>query len=76
MPHMSFIGFVLLIVGYIWSIARGIQVSVICVAANFLFPPISQSIFSIYEPVIRAPLALMAAGVAVLYLSGSISFGH
>ncbi|WP_236172831.1 hypothetical protein [Pseudomonas pseudonitroreducens] len=73
---MSMIGFALLLVGFIWSVARGIQVSMLCVVANFIFPPISQAIFSIYEPVIRAPLAVMAAGFAVLYLNGSISFGH
>lgn len=60
---MSVIGFFMVVGGWIWSVARGIQVSLLCVVLNFLFPPVAQGIFSIYEPQIRAPLALIFAGL-------------
>lgn len=67
---MVFWGGLLFLVGYVWSIARGVQVSFLCVVLNFLFPPISQLIFSTYESVIRAPLFVMAAGMLLMYLGG------
>jgi 4-amino-4-deoxy-L-arabinose transferase-like glycosyltransferase len=62
---------ILMVVGWIWSVARGIQVSLLCCVLNFIFPPISQMIFSIYETKMRAPTILMlgTAG-ALIYLSG------
>jgi hypothetical protein len=75
---MTLVGFALLLVGFIWSVARGVQISMLCVVANFILPPISQAFFSIYEPVMRAPLAVMLAGLGILYMNGSISLslGH
>jgi len=62
--------YLLILCSWIWSVARGIQVSLICAIANFIFPPVSQLIFSIYEDKMRAPLFFMAVGVIGLYLTG------
>lgn len=35
---MAAIGFFLLLGGWIWSMARGIQISLLCVVLNFIFP--------------------------------------
>ena len=69
---MSAIGFFMAVGGWIWSVARGIQVSLLCVVLNFLFPPVAQGIFAIYEPRIRAPLAVICAGLALMYLAGDL----
>lgn len=71
---MAFFGFLLIVVGWVWSVARGIQVSVVCVVLNFLFPPIAQLVFALYEPAMRAPLLVMAAGAGLLYAGGSLTF--
>jgi hypothetical protein len=71
---MAAVGFFLLLGGWIWSVARGIQVSMLCVVLNFIFPPLAQGIFSLYEPPIRAPLMTMLAGAALLYFAGALRF--
>lgn len=71
---MAAIGFFLLLGGWIWSVARGIQISLLCVVLNFIFPPLAQGIFSLYEPPIRAPLLTMVARVVLMYLAGALSF--
>lgn len=71
---MGTIGFFLVLAGFIWSVARGIQVSLLCCVLNFILPPIAQCIFSIYEPVIRFPLLIMLAGLGLMYLDGDLQF--
>ncbi len=60
----------IMVVAWIWSVARGVHVSFLCVVLNFLFPPISQGIFSIYEEKMRPPFFLMLACFALLLLFG------
>ncbi|WP_337055904.1 hypothetical protein [Pseudomonas sp. USHLN015] len=69
---MATIGFFLALAGWIWSVARGIQVSMLCAVFNFIFPPISQIIFAVNEPVQRSPLLIMAAGLGLMYLGGGL----
>ncbi|WP_020407976.1 hypothetical protein [Hahella ganghwensis] len=56
---------------WIWSVARGIQVSVICMVLNFLAPPISQLIFAVYEEKMRRPLLYMVIGLVGLFFTGT-----
>jgi hypothetical protein len=72
--YMATIGFFVLVGGWIWSVARGIQVSMLCVVLNFIFPPLAQGIFSLYEPPIRAPLMTMVVGTALMYFAGALRF--
>lgn len=72
---MATIGFLLCVAGWIWSVARGIQVSLLCVVLNFLFPPLAQGIFSLYEPPMRVPLLVMALGAALMYGAGALHLG-
>lgn len=69
---MDVLGFLLALAAWIWSVARGIQVSFICVVLNFMFPPVSQGIFALYEPSMRAPLLFMAIGLVMMYLGGGL----
>jgi hypothetical protein len=69
---MDVIGFLLALAAWIWSVARGIQVSLICVVLNFLFPPVSQGIFALYEPPMRAPLLFMVIGLGMMYIGGGL----
>lgn len=55
---------VIFVIGWIWSLVRGLKVSVLCLICNFLFVPISQIIFAIYEEKLRPPLLLIAVGIA------------
>jgi len=64
---MDFVLFLAMIVVWIWSVARGIQVSLLCAILNFLFPPISQGAFAIYEEKMRAPFFLILALAALAY---------
>ena len=66
---MYTLGLMLFFGGYLWSAARGVQVSLLCIIFNFIFPPLSQIIFAIYEPVIRAPLSVMLIGLLLIYLN-------
>jgi hypothetical protein len=54
---------ILIILGvgaWIWSITTGLQkVSVLCAVLNFVFPPLSQLVFSINNKELRAPFFLM-----------------
>lgn len=62
---------------WIWSIARGIQVSFLCTALNFLFPPLSQLIYSIYEEKMRAPLVIMVVlSIVLVAIYGELSIGE
>ncbi|WAJ38040.1 hypothetical protein OU800_02055 [Pseudomonas sp. GOM7] len=69
---MVIVGFFIALGAWVWSVARGIQVSLICVVLNFMFPPVSQGIFALYEPPMRAPLLFMAIGLGMMYLGGGL----
>ncbi len=73
---MSTVGFILFLVAYVWSVARGIQVSLLCCVLNFIFPPVSQGIYAVYEEEIRAPLVLMGIALVLLYFGGGLSWGR
>jgi hypothetical protein len=64
---METVLYLVVIVSWIWSVARGIQVSILCAALNFIFPPVSQIIFAVYEEKMRTPLLLMAVGGGLLF---------
>ncbi|WP_444995862.1 hypothetical protein [Aliikangiella sp. IMCC44359] len=66
---MAFLLFIVILGSWIWSIVRGIQVSIYCAILNFLFPPISQIIFAIYEKNMRMPLMLMIGGFILIFLT-------
>lgn len=71
---MEFLLSVVIFGSWIWSIVRGVQVSIYCAILNFLFPPISQIIFAIYEESMRMPLMLMIVGSALIFLtSGEVT---
>ncbi|KIQ05286.1 hypothetical protein M2262_004796 [Pseudomonas sp. BIGb0408] len=69
---MVTMGFLIALVAWIWSVSRGIQVSLLCVVLNFMFPPISQGIFALYEQSMRPPLLIMAVGLGMMYLGGGL----
>ena len=71
---METIALFIMFAAWVWSVARGIQVSFACMACNFIFPPVSQLIFSFYEQKMRAPLFLMAAPLVLLFFMGEVSF--
>ncbi|WP_068824841.1 hypothetical protein [Pseudomonas sp. BMS12] len=71
---MATLGLLVLVCGWIWSVARGIQVSLLCVVLNFIFPPLAQGFFSLYEPTIRSPFVTMLAGAALMYFAGALRF--
>ncbi|MCO7552857.1 hypothetical protein [Metapseudomonas otitidis] len=71
---MVTVGFLIALAAWIWSVARGIQVSMLCLVLNFLFPPLSQVIFSVYEPPMRSPLLAMAVGLGMMYFGGGLKF--
>lgn len=73
---METIAFLALVVAWIWSVAIGIQVSVLCMICNFMFPPISQLIYSVYESKIRAPFFVMAACIGYFVFTGDIQFTY
>ncbi|QKE64852.1 hypothetical protein HNE05_16340 [Aquipseudomonas campi] len=72
---MNTVGLLIALSGFIWSVARGIQVSLLCCVLNFIFPPIAQAIFAIYEPAIRFPLLVLVSGLGLMYTSGGLQFG-
>jgi len=59
---------ILLIISWVWSVVRSVEVSVPCLLLNITFPPLSQLIFSLYEPRIRAPFFLMMICVFILFM--------
>lgn len=69
---MVIVGFFIALGAWVWSVARGIQVSLLCVVLNFMFPPVSQLIFALYEQPMRTPLLGMAAGLGLMYLGGGL----
>ncbi|MES2818820.1 MAG: hypothetical protein V4812_07555 [Pseudomonadota bacterium] len=73
---MNTAGFILALVGYIWSVARGIQISLLCVLLNFMFPPLSQLIFASSEPQMRPPFFVIVLGLGLMYLGGGLRLGN
>ena len=70
---MEFILFFGMLAAWIWSVARGIQVSLLCAVLNFVFPPVSQIIYAVYEEKMRAPLIFMVGfGVLLFVLYGEV----
>ncbi|UTW46101.1 hypothetical protein KFE80_04180 [bacterium SCSIO 12696] len=70
---MDVLGTVLMLGGWLWSVIGGVQVSILCAILNFVFPPLSQIIYSVYEQPMRMPLIVMIAGIVVLYFAGADS---
>ena len=70
---MEVIGFLILFIAWIWSVAKGIQVSLLCSALNFFFPPISQAVYAIYEDDMRGPFTGLAIGIVILFFTGSLT---
>lgn len=62
---MSGLSLVLILVGWIWSIRAGVTVSLLCAILNLTFPPVSQMIFSIYEPQVRLLTLVLLAGLVL-----------
>lgn len=58
-------------IGWVWSIISGFKVSILCAICNFLFPPLSQVIFAIYEDAMHTPLLLMIVGAGGLFFVGN-----
>jgi hypothetical protein len=56
---------ILIFIGWIWSIINGFGVGLPCAILCFLFPPLAQFIFCIYEPKIRMPTLIMIIGLAI-----------
>lgn len=52
---------------WIWSIVKGLSISVACAALNFFFPPISQIIFSIYEEELRLVTFVLIGCMGLMY---------
>jgi len=59
---------ILFVVFWIWSIIRGLEVSVLCAILSFAFPPIAQVIYSVYEEKLRAPMFCLLGCTLVFYL--------
>lgn len=60
---MALLAIAVFVFGWFWSIRAGIEVGLLCAALNFLFPPISQFIFCIYEQKMRIPTLVMIIGI-------------
>lgn len=71
---MEAIGLMIFVVAWIWSVAKGIQVSVLCCVLNFIFPPIAQCIYSIYEETVRGPFFGMLIGMIILWFTEGLTF--
>ncbi len=66
---MEVIAIILLFGIWIWSVVRGLEVSVLCAALSFAFPPLAQVIFSVYEERLRAPMIGLLACLLVIYVN-------
>lgn len=70
---MEFVLYLSIVAAWIWSVARGIQVSFLCCVLNFVFPPVSQMFFAVNESKMRLPFFIMVVSTVVLiYMSGDI----
>jgi len=70
---MAFFGFLSFIFGWLWSAARGIQVSTTCTLLSFLFPPLAQLYYSFRHPIVRLPTVFLCVGFLLLWNEGVIS---
>ncbi len=64
---MEIVAIIIFVMAWIWSIVKGLNVSVMCAALNFFFPPISQIIFSIYEEDLRYVTGGLIVSLALMY---------
>lgn len=64
---MELVAIFIFILTWIWSIVKGLKVSVVCAALNFFFPPISQIIFSVYEEELRFVTGGLIISLAFMY---------
>jgi len=64
---MEIVAIIIFIMAWIWSIVKGLQVSVVCATLNFFFPPISQVIFSVYEEELRFVTGTLVLSMALMY---------
>ncbi len=66
---MDFIVFVVAFLAWMSSILIGFQhVSVLCAILNFAFPPLSQLVFAIGNPVLRPSFFCMCIFGAIFYV--------
>ncbi|HFI2216209.1 TPA: hypothetical protein ACGPO2_002703 [Pseudomonas aeruginosa] len=72
---MQDLGFALLLIGYVWSVASGGRRSIPCALLCLLLFPLAQLAFAINDAPMRPPLALAAFGAGLAYLSGGSVFG-
>lgn len=67
---MATTGLVIFFIAWFWSVIRGVQVSLLCVALNFFFPPVSQAIFAYYEDEMRYPFIALGIGLMLMFIGG------
>ncbi|AGO40985.1 hypothetical protein [Pseudomonas aeruginosa] len=72
---MQDLGFALLLIGYVWSVASGGSRSIPCALLCLLLFPLAQLAFAINDAPMRPPLALAALGAGLAYLGGGSVFG-
>lgn len=65
---MQDLGFALLLIGYVWSVASGGRRSIPCALLCLLLFPLAQLAFAINDAPMRPPLALAAFGAGLAYL--------
>ncbi|CAB5724367.1 Uncharacterised protein [Pseudomonas aeruginosa] len=64
---MQDLGFALLLIGYVWSVASGGRRSIPCALLCLLLFPLAQLAFAINDAPMRPPLALAAFGAGGLW---------
>ncbi|WP_055319830.1 hypothetical protein [Pseudomonas aeruginosa] len=72
---MQDLGFALLLIGYVWSVASGGRRSIPCALLCLLLFPLAQLAFAINDAPMPPPLALAAFGAGLAYLGGGSVFG-
>ena len=70
---MSGFALILVLIGWIWSVRAGVTVGLLCAVLNFAFPPLSQMIFSFYEPQVRLPTVVLLLGIVLGILTSEPS---
>lgn len=64
---MELVAIFIFIFTWIWSIVKGLKISVVCAVLNFFFPPLSQIIFSVYEEELRFVTGGLIISLAFMY---------
>ncbi|WP_152372232.1 hypothetical protein [Pseudomonas aeruginosa] len=72
---MQDLGFALLLIGYVWSVASGGRRSIPCALLCLLLFPLAQRAFPLNGPPVRPRLPLAAFGAGLAYLGGGSVFG-